>query len=233
MDMERYGDYTEYEDDIPKSKSKVALTLKILIALVCFSVIGVLVFRMFLFSYYPENMKTLYFNDKLTALYNEKGGDIDVKTQDLRAVYDDPDVAIFICDNLFVISEAEQLQITVRMNKSALDDIEKELSLTGLDPAAEGFLSFKLACYSDEIGGEAYIDGVSVSIVAYEAKLMYHYYKLVCDGVKLGGINEPGWIRLDAFIAGSDEKFRGVYIYENNESYSVFKDYELSEEERP
>ena len=43
-DMERYGDYTEYEDDIPKSKSKFVLVMKILIAFVCLSVIGILAF---------------------------------------------------------------------------------------------------------------------------------------------------------------------------------------------
>ena len=66
-DLERYGDYNEYEDDIPKSKSKVVLVLKILIAVVCVSVIGLFAFRMIMFNYYPESVKNIYFTDKLTA----------------------------------------------------------------------------------------------------------------------------------------------------------------------
>ena len=46
MDMERYGDYTEYEDDIPKSKSKFLLTIKILVLVSCFSVVGIIAFRL-------------------------------------------------------------------------------------------------------------------------------------------------------------------------------------------
>ena len=58
-DLERYGDYNEYEDDIPKKKGKVMLVLKILIAVVCVSVIGLFAFRMIMFNYYPDSMKNI------------------------------------------------------------------------------------------------------------------------------------------------------------------------------
>lgn len=233
MDMERYGDYNEYEDDIPKSKNPVIITVKILIALVCLSVIGVLVFRMILFSYYPDSMEKLYFNAPLTEYYTETDGNIKVKTQEIRSKYDDPEIASFFCDNLYVIEEIGQLQLSIRYNNSAIDYIESELSMTGmLDASDPELFSYKLACYDDELGKEKYIDA-SVTAVAYETKLMYHYYKLVCDGVSLGGLNNPGWIRLDVFVKGSEEKFSSIYIYENNSSYSHFEDYELTEEDKP
>ena len=53
MDMERYGDYNEYEEDLPKSKNPVLLTIKFLIIAVCLAVIGVLVFRIAFFNFYP------------------------------------------------------------------------------------------------------------------------------------------------------------------------------------
>ena len=68
-DMERYGDYTEYEEDIPKSKSKFVLAMKILIAFVCVSVLGVLAFRIVLFNIYPDSMEDIYFTENLAAYY--------------------------------------------------------------------------------------------------------------------------------------------------------------------
>ena len=232
MDMERYGDYNEYEEDLPKSKNPVLLIIKILISLVCFTVIGVLVFRITFFNYYPDSIESLYFNDALTEYYNKNNRNIEVKTQEIRAKYDNPDVASFFCDNLYIIEGANQLQLSIRFNESAIEYIEKELSLTGLDASDPELLSYKLATYNDEFKAEAYLKA-EVQAVKYESKLMYHYYKLVCDGVKLGGLNNPGWIRLDIFVKGAEEKFASIYIYENNSSYSVFEDYELKRGDVP
>lgn len=232
MDMERYGDYNEYEEDLPKSKNPVLLTIKILIALVCIAVIGVLVFRISFFNYYPNSIENLYFNESLTEHYDKNGGNIEVKTQALRAKYDNPDVATFICDNLYVIADAKQLQLSIRYNDSAIEYIEKELSLSGLDASDPELFSYKLACYDDESESEIYLDA-SVEAAIYENKLMYHYYKLVCDGVELGGLNEPGWIRLDVFVKGAEKKFTSIYVYENNNSYSAFETYKLKPEDRP
>ena len=232
MDMERYGDYNEYEEDLPKSKNPVLLTIKFLIIAVCLAVAGVLVFRIVFFNFYPKSIENLYFNDTLTEYYNENGGNIAVKTQELRAKYDDPDVATFICDNLYVIEGAKQIQLSIRYNKSSIAYIDKELSLTGLDAADPELISYKLACYDDETESEIYLDA-TVEKVAYEKKLMYHYYKLVCDGVELGGLNNPGWIRLDVFVKGSDKKFYSIYVYENNSSYFIFEDYQLKSEDKP
>lgn len=232
MDMERYGDYNEYEEDLPKSKNPMFLTIKFLIIAVCLAVVGVLVFRISFFNFYPKTIKNLYFNDTLTSYYNENGGNIAVKTQEIRAKYDNPDVATFICDNLYVIEGANQLQLSIRYNKSSIEYIEKELKLTGLDASDEELFSYKLACYDDELKSEIYLDA-SVEKAVHETKLMYHYYKLVCDGVEFGGRNNPGWIRLDVFVKGVENKFSSIYIYENNDSYFVFEDYKLNSEDKP
>ena len=95
MSYEQYGDYTEFEDDIPKKKSPVLFILKILIYVVCFAVVGVLVFRIILFNYYPDSMEDPYFTPELNAYYESVGGEAVIKTQDLRTPYDDPNVASF------------------------------------------------------------------------------------------------------------------------------------------
>ena len=60
-DMERYGDYNDIEYDSPKNKGAVLTVLKILTALICISVIGILAFRMILFNSYPESVSKIYF----------------------------------------------------------------------------------------------------------------------------------------------------------------------------
>ena len=227
MDMERYGDYTEYEDDIPRRKNLPVLIMSILIGIVCFSVVGFLGLRILLFNYYPSSAKDLYFTEKLTEYYNQTEGEIGAKTQDLRAPYDDPNVANFFCDNLIVIDEIGEIQVSVRFNTSAIENMIAASSYETLDPEDADLLTFRL--YDNN--GKVYEAPVYVGT---ESFLMYRYYKVVFDGIDLKD-NPPNWIRIEIFVKGqtSAEPFAMVPIYENNVDYAKFKDYKLGKEERP
>lgn len=232
-DMERYSDYNEYEDDEPKKKSKVALVFKILIGLVCLSVVGVLAFRIIIFNRYPASMKNIYFNDKLTEFYNATNGEIGALTQDLRAEYDDPDEGNFFANHLIVIPEINQLQIALRYNVSLLDSIEEKygVELTGDN---KEFFDFSLS-----IIPLSHDDGTSVatgtlSVVETDKMLMYRYYKLVFDDVDFEYPDEEGiWIRLEISIRGVEmEKPYMILIYEDGET-NEFDEYDLSSKEKP
>ena len=228
-DMERYGDYNEIDE--PPSKSLVLTVIKILIAIVCLSVVGVIGFRIFLFNRYPDSMTKLYFNDTLTAYYNETNGDIGAKTQSLRTPYDDPDNASFFCDNLIVINGADQLQVSVRYNVSAIGFFEEKYGVTGLDADDEDLISFRLV----DNYGRVYDN---VSYVGADSMMMYRYRKVVFDDVILEGNEDgkdPEWIRIEFFIKdlSGDEPYSMIPVYENNEVYNVFNDYTLSDEEKP
>jgi len=132
-DFERYSDYNDYEDDEPRGKSKVGLILKILVGVVIISVVGLIAFRIIIFNSYPDSVKSIYFNDKLTAYYNEKGGDIGAITQNLRAEYDDPDEGNFFAGNLIVIPGIDQLQVSLRYNTSLMAEIEKTYTTVACD----------------------------------------------------------------------------------------------------
>lgn len=234
-DMERYGDYTEYEDDIPKNrKNPVMLILKILIALVCLSVIGIFAFRMIAFNYYPDSMELLYFNDTLTAYYNATDGDIKATTQDMRAPYDDPKTGVFFADNLIVIEGAGQIQCSVRLNRGALDDLSAKHGVTLTADNADRF-NFRLSRNHAIIDGE-FVPIGTLSVAEPDSALMYEYYKLVFDGVDLqnGTEDEVKWLSLEIYVNGveMEEPYR-IPIYENNDSYSKFDEYELSGKEHP
>ena len=234
-DLERYGDYNDSDEDIPRGKSRVGLVLKILVGIVCISVIGVIAFRLILFNSYPEGIKNIYFNDKLTAFYNEKNGDIGAKTQELRSPYDNPDEGNFFCDNLILIPDIDQLQVSVRFNLSLIENLEREYGAI-LDEEAADFLEFRLVKNPIDEKGEPRVIG-TLTYEDTDSRLMYKYYKLVFDEVDLG-IDEneevANWIRLEITVKGieKNEPFM-VLIYENNDVYGVLDEYKLSSKEKP
>ncbi len=235
-DFERYSDYTEYEEDIVKEKSKIGFILKLLVAIVCLSVVGLLVFRLVIFNTYPDSMERIYFNDKLTAYYNATGGKIGAITQELRAEYDDPDEGNFFCDNLIVIRGINQLQVSVRFNTSLMTSIKKEYGVT-LDPDSKDLFTFKLSVLPlSKNDGTAYPTATETQnpVVKTDKNMMYRYYKLVFDGVdfELDG-EEEIWIRLEIFINGVEMKEPYmVLLYEDREG-AEFENYKLSSEEKP
>ena len=236
MDMERYGDYTEYEADIPKSKSKFVLIMKILIAFTCLSVVGVVAFRLVLFNTYPASMKNIYFTDNLTSYYNASAGDINAKTQMIRFPYDDEDKGNFFAGNLIIIEDAGEMQFSLRYNLSTLKTIEKQYGLTDLSPDDESLFSFRIVgsqC-TDAVNDryEEIVVSAEPSYVGTDSRAMYRYFKLAFDGIDFA--NPPVWMRVEIFVKGhEDEPFAMVLVYENHEEYAIFKDYDLGRKERP
>ncbi len=230
-DYERYGDYNEIEEDAPRGKSPVYLILKIVTAVVCFAVVGLLVFRLVAFNVYPSQVRELYFNDTLTAHYNADKAGFAVKTQKLRYEYDDEDLGNFFCDHLYVIEGAGQLQITVRYNVSTVERIEAERGIE-LDDKSASLFTFRLVDNHGNVQGEL-VDSV------FASQMMYRYVKLVFDGVNFTPDSEgkyPEWIRLETFLAGDDTAVAEPYmnpIYENHKDYAEFVPYEPKKGELP
>ncbi len=226
-DYERYGDYDEKEYDEVKKSGWFATFLKICVFALCIGIVGILVFRMVIFKSYPESMTNIYFTDELTEYYNENGGEISAKTQELRTPYDNAQFANFMCDNLIIIEGVSELQLSVRYNDSMIQNAEEKYSLSGLMPNDEGLLSFRLV----DNNGSCY---EAPTYRHYEEKYMYNYIKLVFSGVNFDK-DSVKWIRLEVFVneAHSDEPFAMIPVYENHEGYNVFDEYVLKEEERP
>ena len=232
-DLERYSDYNDYGYDEPRGKSKLGLILKIIAGIVIFSVVALVGARIFLFNYYPSSVKNIYFNETLTAFYNEKDGKIGAQTQDLRAEYDNPDEGNFFADNLIVIRDINQLQVSLRYNTSLMDSIKNKYGVE-LDPENPDNFEFALEVIPfSKNDGTAYRTGTG-GYVKFDKSMMYRYYKLVFDDVDftIPGESEI-WIRLEITITGVEmkEPYR-VLIYEDTQT-SGFKDYKLSFKEKP
>lgn len=244
-DFERYGDYNEVDE--PPTKSKVGFVLKLFIVILCFGVVGFLVFRVLTFNFYPNEMKKIYFTEELTAIYNEQDGDIGALTQDLlnsRSFgYDDSTEGNFFAKYFVYIPETEELQITLKYNTSLMKSIKDKYGIE-LDPNGEDNFEFRLvaARSSDETeptDTESISHGIPMEarVVAeeYDSALMYRYIRLVFDGVKLdrGTPSEVNWIRLEININGvqMNEPYM-ILIYWDNDSFPL-EPYKLSKKEKP
>ena len=235
-DIERYGDYNEIDEAPGGNKSRTVFLLKALIIGLCLLVVGVVLFRVILFNYYPKKIKNIYFNDELTALYEAKDGEINAITQTMRAPYDDPDFASFMADHLIVIKEAGQLQLSIRYNSSFFDTVEEEYGVK-LDKDSDELFTFALErvpfAESEDEASEAYVIG-ELDYSCNAKVLMYTYYKLVFDGVEFLDEDTSDWIRLKITLNDIPEaKPYYILVYENTDDYSSFTDYELSAKEKP
>ena len=239
-DYERYGDYNEIEEDAPKSKNPVLVSLRILTAAICVGVVALIAFRLIAFNSYPKKAKDFYISETFKEYYAVSESDVDVKTQSLRAPYDDPDLGNFFCDYLYVVEDINQLQITVRYNKSTVSRISKELGIE-LDDGLSDLFEYRLCASFGEGRDLVYYDTLAVQ--EFDSRLMYRYNKLVFEDIdfEIEDGSHPYWIRLeislkDEYFSKSEqtEKENEIYmipIYEDNENYSKFNKYDFSKSE--
>ena len=214
-DMERYGDYNEVDDEPAEGKARIfGIVIKVLIAVVCAAVIGVVAFRITLFNTYPAEVSRLVYSDALADYYRECGGDMKAYTQDpgnLR--YDDPAEGNFFFDKLVIVPDAGHLQVTVRYNTSLMDSIKQKYGVE-LDPDADpaDIFEFKLiktaegyVSSGDEDESVPLEVAGTESVYVSASTLMYRYARVGFDGVEFGfgdGEEQVGWIRLDVYIKG-------------------------------
>ncbi|MBQ7390782.1 MAG: hypothetical protein IJW02_06740 [Clostridia bacterium] len=231
-DIERYGDYDEIDEAPQGSKNPVTTIIKAIIISLCFIVVGLILFRVILFNYYPKGMKNVYFDEKLSEYYSLQDGEIFAKTQKLRAPYDDPDFASFFADNLIIIKDVGQLQLSVRYNSSLFDTIEEKYGVR-LDPESDSLFEFELERVPFEEGREAETVG-TLTHSESASLMMYTYNKLVFSDVEYLDPETPDWLRLKITLKGVQgaEPYY-ILVYENTEEYSAFEDYKLSKGERP
>lgn len=196
-----------------------------LILLLIFSVIGFLIFRIWLSSYYPKEARGIVFTDSLLEYYEANGG-LAAKTQALRFNYDDSKEGYFFADGLIVEEKAGALQISLRYNDSTLDALREKYpdSFSG-----EGVpFEFRLVGAPPEEGASGKVYHPSQSKPS--RFLMYNYERLCFDGVDFADV---AWYRIEVYIQGEEKAVCTLLVYENHADYNAFKPYSLKRSELP
>ena len=197
--------------------------VKITILVLIFCVASAFIFRFWLGSHYPAPMRRLLPTETLRAAH--AAGNLEVKTQEIRIDYEDPEEGLFFAAHMLVAPSTGSLQVTVRYNRSTLAKLEERHG-DAFDPEAETPFTYRIfACTdSDETGDE--LVGTTYSPVATlpDEFAMYRYERLAFEGLSLDGVF---WIRLDIYRTGAEEPEGSIYIYENHEKYNEFTDYKI------
>lgn len=183
----------------------VSRILKIVCFVLLFGVLGFLILRIAMADYYPKAMKDLYTSEALLAACADDG-QVEVRTQDLRASYDNPDFALFMASHLYYSPEAGELQVTLRYNNNTLEELQQDFGLAETPVASPDLFSFWLVSNSGEedLSGEA-IPGAEypVATVETDSKFMYQYLKLCFIGIPFD--ETVGWYRLEIRYEGEGE----------------------------
>lgn len=191
-------------------KALYALLILCLIAL-----FAALFFRIFIAEHYPKDSVRIVFTDALTEYY-KKTDDFKVYTQDLRTPYDSAKDGSFFADGLYLIPDAGNLQITLRYNQSSLETVAEKYKKTEPLTVSNELFSYKLTVsYNTDAQGTNFVS-YDASYMKESDAFMYHYTKLAFDGVSFEG---AAWMRVDIYLAGEEECFGSVIVYESNFEY--------------
>ena len=182
--------------------------------------------RMYIQEYYPKDSLRIVFTDSLTDHYNATE-DFKVYTQKIRAPYDDNKNACFFAKGLYLIPDAQTVQVTMRYNDQMLDAVAAKYKLESLEPK-EGLFRYTLTVsYNQDEDGTDFRTYDAVYSKESSA-FLYHYNKLVFEGVDF---ENAAWMRVDVYLVGEEEAYGAVTVYEANFEYNgeLFP-YEMKEE---
>ena len=249
-DYERYGDYDrdETEEDMAPPHHPVVLwslrVLRVLAIFLLVAICGTLLFRVFYAEYYPREMKDLYYTESLSQYVKDRGNPT-YYTQEIAVPFEDSVSGYFYADRLIFSEEAGALQVTIRLNKSAIRDIGEAYQLEDFTfgDAAFRFVLEDNAAYETthpesalgkpEDAPTPTPHTYTPTAILYDSKPLYHYIKLCFDGVTFESVS---WMRLKIYINGvtykADESdLDAICIYENNERFSTREVYTLNKRE--
>ena len=213
-------------------RKAMALCLALCLCLV----FGAVIFRIYIAEHYPKNTVRMVFTDALTEYYESNGGTIKAETQNIRFPYDSADDGNFFASGLILVRDAGNLQVTVRYNESTLPKVASFYKLATTPAPAEGLFRYTLtASYNTTAEGGDYRT-YDVGYLSEDDAYMYHYGKLVFDGVVFEG---AAWMRVDIYYGEETTPFGHICVYEAQASDGKnmvdmpFFEYKIDKEDLP
>ena len=181
--------------------------IKFFFFLLVFSVIGILLWRIFS-SGDPSSMKRLTPNEKLAAAYEEKGDELYLFQQGQNMITSGKDnYGYFAVTDCVFIPEANQIQIVVRYNTATIRSLAEDYALEPVPSRDEELFDVSLTVATDltpdVTDDNAGNDPASVQFVRVhptqvnsDKKNLYNYRRLVFDlesaGLSLSELLDSG-----------------------------------------
>ena len=166
--------------------------IKILVFCIVFSIIGILLWRVFSSSD-PDSIATLTPNPDLAAAYEQSGRDLYLFRQEQRSITSgENNYGYFSVTDAVFIPEANQIQVVVRYNNSTLRALTEDKGLSAVPERSEELFDVTLSVATDltpdveadNLGNKeesVAFTRVHASSVSKETKNLYNYRRLVFD----------------------------------------------------
>ena len=184
---------------MPKPRKSYALwitghILRLLATLLIAAVCLFMIWRVFISSNPPSDMRRLAANDQLAAAYRAHGEELTLFTQEQGTVTRGENNAGYFGYTMAVfIPEAKQLQVVFRYNNSTLKHIQEDFGLSDAPPKGEIIFDVTLVKildttpedHSDNVDGSPNLEKVRVTPTAMEldTTLLYTYTRYTFDDV--------------------------------------------------
>ena len=124
--------------------------LRALATLLVFAVCALVLWRVFISSRPPKEMKRLAANEALCAAYATHGDALELYTQEQGSVTrGDNNYGYFGITRFVFIPQASQVQVTFRYNNSTLEQIQKDLNLAEEPPRGVEIFNVSLVTVRD------------------------------------------------------------------------------------
>ncbi len=245
-DYELYGEYNTGDEDRGPERGRtwkiISLILKIALGCILAGVCLTIAFRMIFSGYYPNEIERLFYTDEMRSYAATH--ELKAETQDIRNPFETEIIEMgeddrvqqtesrkgyYYADNLILLRDAGVLQCSVRLNKHVIEEIAADYRLENFSFSDSAF-DFRLVYKKDGI-----LYSYTPTVIYSDSALMYHYMKLVFEGVTFEDI---AWYRLEITPRGADttaEDYEqlAICIYENHEEYNHFSTYRLKKSEKP
>lgn len=184
---------------MPKPRKSYALwitghVLRLLATLLIAAVCLFMIWRVFISSNPPSDMKRLAANDQLVAAYRVHGEDLTLFTQEQGTVTrGEKNAGYFGYTMAVFIPDAKQLQVVFRYNNSTLKHIQEDFELSEVPPKGEIVFDVTLVKVldttpedqSDNVDGSPNLEKVRVTPTTMEldTTLLYTYTRYTFDDV--------------------------------------------------
>lgn len=208
---------------------------KLLFSLFIFSICGILVWRVFFSAKIPKSIDVMTSNAKLSEAYEENGGKLTYRYQELSSISRAKDsYGYFSVESCIFIPEAEQVQLVFRYNNSTIRHLQQDYGLPQLPEKSQHLFDVTLVRANDPTPEDHDDDYQGENLETQrifpsaapvrEETALYTFYRYVFDGVTIEDVTNS--IYLDVYyvedIRYDSRPYSSLLLYAWDETWRTY-----------